>query len=178
MQQQACSTFHYALKPGRFLFLGSAETADHPPDLFHVTDRNARIYQATAHPGDKPRLLPRLLGNLSVGEPAAPSFSPSAMLNEAALHRAAIEKIAPPSMLVDRDHRVVHLSDNAGRFLQPSGGPLSNDAVDLVRGELRFELRSALNRAFEQGQPTLSGPILVRFNGAPHRVHFRVAAVD
>src|SRR5262249_58560663 len=58
----------------------------------------------------------------------------------------------------------------------PSGGPLSGDAADLVRPELRFELRSALNRLFEHRQPTLSGSILVRFNGAPHRVHFQVSA--
>src|SRR6185312_11237558 len=56
----------------------------------------------------------------------------------------------------------------------PSGGTLSSDAVDLVRPELRFELRSALNRAFEQQAATLSLPILVRFNGAPHRVHLAV----
>jgi two-component system CheB/CheR fusion protein len=46
--------------------------------------------------------------------------------------------------------------------------------VDLARPELRFELRSALNRVFEQGASTLSLPILVRFNGAPHRVHILV----
>ena len=86
-------------------------------------------------------------------------MSPTVALSEAALHRRAIEKLAPPSILVDDTHRVVHLSENAGRFLQPSGGPLSGDAVDLVRPELRFELRSALNRAFEHGQATLSLPI-------------------
>ena len=59
----------------------------------------------------------------------------------------------------------------------PSGGPLSGDAVDLVRPELRFELRSALNRVFEQRESTLSLPILVRFNGSPHRVHLLVKPV-
>jgi len=95
-------------------------------------------------------------------------------LTEAALHRRAIEQLAPPSMLVNASHRVIHLSENAGRYILPSGGPLSGDAVDLVRPELRFELRSALNRAFDQQLPTLSLPILVRFNGAPHRVHLLV----
>jgi two-component system CheB/CheR fusion protein len=77
-------------------------------------------------------------------------------------------------MVVDEQHRIVHLSDNAGRFLQPSGGPLTGDAVDLVRSELRFELRSALNRLFEQNLPTLSLAIPVRFNGKPHRVVMQV----
>ncbi|MBV9751262.1 MAG: PAS domain-containing protein [Hyphomicrobiales bacterium] len=177
LQQQACSTFHYALNPDSYLLLGSSETADNPPGLFRSIERKARIYQSTTHPGDKPRLLPRLLGGLGMHEPgpqSARSLSPNALLNEVASHRMALEKVAPPSVLVDEAHRVVHLSENAGRYLQPSGGPLSGNLVDLARPELRFELSSALNRAFEQRKATLTMPILVRFNGSPHRVHLQV----
>ncbi len=182
LQQQACSMFHYALKPGGFLLLGSSETADNPPGLFRVVDRKARLYRSSATAGDKPRLLPRLLGGIRLPEQAAQfggrSESPSAVLSEAASHRQAIERLAPPSALVDASHRVVHLSDNAGRYLQPSGGALTGDIVDLARPELRFELRSALHRVFERRQPTLSLPILVRFNGSPHRVHIQVKPAD
>jgi two-component system CheB/CheR fusion protein len=177
LQEQVCSTFHYALSVGGFLLLGASETADHPAGLFRTLDRKARIYQSTAQPGDKPRLLPNLLGSLGRHEDGAHvgrGLSPAAALNQASLHRQAIEDMAPPSILVDQIHRVVHLSDNAGRFLQPSGGPLSGDVVDLVRPELRFELRSALHRIFELGQSTLSLPIPVRFNGAAHRVLLQV----
>jgi two-component system CheB/CheR fusion protein len=177
LQEQVCGTFHYALNPGGFLLLGSSETADNPPGLFRMVDRNTRIYQSTAHPGDKPRLLPRLFGPIGIREQSvqfARPVTPSAALNEAAAHRRAIERVAPPSVLVDEAHRVMHLSENAGRFVAPSGGPLSGDVVDLVRPELRFELRSALHRAFEQHKPTLSLPIPVRFNGSPHRVHLLV----
>jgi two-component system CheB/CheR fusion protein len=181
LQEQVCATFHYALNPSGFLLLGSSETADNPPGLFRTIDRAARIYQSTATSGDKPRLLPRLLGPMRLHEQVAQlarAVSPAAALSEAQMHRRAIEKAAPPSLLVDEMHRVLHLSDNAGRFLAPSGGPITGDAVDLVRPELRFELRSALHRAFEQGQGTLSLPILVQFNGAPHRVLLQVRPVD
>jgi two-component system CheB/CheR fusion protein len=177
LQEQVCSTFYYALNPGGFLLLGSSESAENPPGLFRIADRNARIYQSAARPGDKPRQLPRLLGPIRMRDHighVGQSLTPAAALSEAALHRRAIEKVAPPSMLVDDSHRVVHLSDNAGRFVMPSGGPLSGDVVDLVRPELRFELRTALHRLFEQDAPTLSLPILVRFNGSPHRVHVQV----
>jgi len=177
LQEQLCSTFHYALNPGGYLFLGSSETADNPQGLFRTLDRSARVYQSTAVPGDKPRLLPRLLGPVRAREQVVQlgrALSPTVALGEAAMHRRAIEQVAPPSILVDESHRVMHLSDNAGRYMMPSGGPMSGDAVDLVRPELRFELRSALNRVFEQREATLSLPILVRFNGAPHRVHLQI----
>jgi two-component system CheB/CheR fusion protein len=180
LQEQVISTFHYALNPGGFLMLGPSETADNPAGMFRSIDRNARIYQSTAH-GDKPRLLPRLLGPIRVRDPMAlvgePS-GPATAFNEALAHRRALEKLAPPSILVDESHRVVHLSESAGRYLQPSGGRLTGDLVDLVRSELRFELRSALHRAFEQQSPTLSLGIPVRFNGSAHRVLIQVKATD
>ena len=80
----------------------------------------------------KPHALPRLLGPVRVREQVAQlarGVSPTSALNEAALHRRAIEQVAPPSILVDEAHRVVHLSDHAGRYLLPSGGPLSGDVV-------------------------------------------------
>jgi two-component system, chemotaxis family, CheB/CheR fusion protein len=181
LQQQVCSTFHYALNAGGFLLVGSSETADSPPGLFRAINRKARIYQSIVRSGDKPRLLPRLLGSMGALQDhaagARASVAPSTMFAEAASHRKAIEKVAPPSILVDSAHRVMHLSENAGRYLQPSGGTLSDDVVDLVRPELRFELRSALHRTFENSKPSLSLPILVKFNGSSHRVLLHVSPV-
>ncbi len=177
LQEQVISTFHYALNPGGYLFLGASESADNPAGLFRTIDRTARIYQSTALASDKQRLVPRLLGPVGVREPTFHvdcSMSPTMALGEAAMHRRVLEQLAPPSMLVDESHRVTHLSENAGRYIMPSAGPLSGNAADLVRPELRFELRSALNRVFEQQASALSLPILVRFNGKPHRVHLLV----
>jgi two-component system CheB/CheR fusion protein len=181
LQEMACNTFHYALNPDGFLMLGSSESADNPAGQFRTFDRKARIYQSSAAQGEL-RLLPRLLGSVRMmNEQAVHPLRPpstASLLNAAAAHRQALEKLAPPSILVDQSHRVLHMSDSAGRFLQPSGGPLSSNLVDLVRPELRFELRSALNRVFESSQPWLTLPIPLRFNGAPHRVLMHVKPAD
>jgi two-component system, chemotaxis family, CheB/CheR fusion protein len=181
LQEMACNTFHYALNPDGFLMLGTSESADNPTGQFRTFDRKARIYQSSAAPGEL-RLLPRLLGSVAVvHEQAAHPMRPpstSALLSEAAAHRQALEKLAPPSILVDQGHRVLHMSENAGRFLQPAGGPLSGNVIDLVRPELRFELRSALHRVFESTRPWLSLPIPVRFNGAAHRVLMHVKPAE
>jgi two-component system, chemotaxis family, CheB/CheR fusion protein len=177
LQEQVCSTFHYALNPGRYLFLGAAETAENPPGLFRSNDRHARIYQSTLVPGAKPELLPRLMGPIRIREQMLPlpqSISPTAALTEAAAHRRAVEQIAPPSILVDEAYRVLHLSDSAGRYLLPSGGPLSADVTELVRPDLRFEIRSCLHRAFDQRRPILSLPVRMALNGSVHPVQVQV----
>ncbi|MDK1377480.1 chemotaxis protein CheB [Sinorhizobium sp. 6-70] len=180
LQQQVCSTFHYALNPGGFLFLGSSESADYPAGLFRTVDREARIYRSAAGAGERRPTLPVLLGPHQTAERppvVARPPSPSGSFGDAALHRQMLEKIAPPSLLVDESHRAVHLSENAGRFLQPSGGPVSTDATDLVREEFRFDLRAALHRAFERNEATLSMPILAQVDGQPHRVYLQVKPV-
>ena len=181
LQEQVCSTFHYALEPNGYLFLGPAETAENPAGLFRSVDRRDRIYRSTLAEGEKRELLPRLLGPIRVREHLLPlphTSSPTSALSEAAAHRRAIEQIAPPSILVDEAHRVLHLSDGAGRYLLPSGGTLSADVTDLVRPELRFEVRAGLNRAFDQRRPILSLPVPVSMNGTRHPVHVQVKPIE
>jgi two-component system, chemotaxis family, CheB/CheR fusion protein len=179
LQQQILTTFHYAINPGGFLFLGSSENADQPNDLFRALDRDARIYQST--PGAERRLaLPPLnftRAPAASGALAPPRTSFGSSTGDAAIHRRMLERVAPPSILVDDGHRAIHLSESAGRFLQPSGGSLTTDVVDLVRDELRFDLRSALHRAFDHEQPTLSVAHLLAMEGETRRVYLQVRPI-
>jgi two-component system CheB/CheR fusion protein len=96
---------------------------------------------------------------------------------EKAHHYEALEAHAPPSMLVDENHAVVNLSETAGRFVLHSEGPVSRDAAEIVRPELRLELRAALHRAFAHNQLTLTLPVPVRFNGTPQAVAIQVRPI-
>src|SRR5262249_52850593 len=150
-------------KPTRFLFLGSAETADGVPGQFRTLDREHRIYQAVE--GFTATLAPRLL--LTPQTPIVPPVripERSVSQVEASVHLRALEELAPPSMIVDEDHRVVHLSEKAGRFLQPSGGQLTLAVTQLARPELRLDLRAGLHRVFEKNESSISLPVAVQFN--------------
>lgn len=180
LQQQVIGTFHYALNPNGYLFLGSSESAEHPGSLFRMADREAHLFQATAARPDKLPILPRLVGLPSPSEAtltARPSPSGIPAAADGVSHREALELSAPPSILVDESHHAIHLSETAGRYLQPSGGPISIDIIELARPEFRLDLRAALYRAFERNESTLSMPILVRFNGDAHRVYLQVRPV-
>lgn len=171
VQRLLCATFHYALKPGGFLFLGSAETADHVSDLFQVLDREARIYCARI---SAERTLPTL-SHPSVPVAVLPTYSRPAGQADydrslASTHAASLEVAAPPSILIDEDQRVLHLSESAGRFLQPSKGVINSDVSTLLRPELRLDLLSALHRAFEAGESTLTLPVSTTFDQTRRRV--------
>lgn len=177
LQQQVCNTFHYALNPDGFLFLGASESADQPTGLFRVVDREARIYRSIATAGRTSLPIPTGPSQMPVRRKPSRGAVPASSVGDALLHRQMLEKIAPPSILVDDTYRAVHLSETVGRYLQPAGGPASVDVTDLVRPELRFDLRAALHRAFEQGESSLSIGIPVQFNGDPHRVYLQIRPV-
>ena len=174
LQRQLLALFHYALRPGGYLFLGSAETADLRPELFAPCDREARVYLARARGARGLDLLTELprehrppLPGRDGGRGAAKS--------PAAAHVAALEAAAPPSALVDEELRVLNLSRGAGRFLQPPEGPLVPELPEIARPELRAELRRALHRAFEARETCLTLPIPVSFEGTARRVTLHVA---
>jgi two-component system, chemotaxis family, CheB/CheR fusion protein len=179
LQQQVCATFHYALKPGGYLFLGSSESADAGTGYFQTINRETRIYRAFPVGKNTPRHLPTLA--LSPRNLAFPAFGPpppSTFEKASMLHRHALEEMAPPSVLVDREYRVIHMSETAGRFLQPSGGQLTADVTELVRPELRFDLRAGLHNSFEKSSSELSLPIPISVDGVRKRMYLQVWPVS
>jgi two-component system, chemotaxis family, CheB/CheR fusion protein len=178
VQQETCTTFHFALQRSGYLFLGSSENADNPVSLFGALDCEARIYQRTSVPAEV-RVTSRS-GAVTFGlEPMPPRTSAAFRAPvEAGVHREALERLAPPSIIVDECYRAVHLSEHAGRYLQPSGGMLSNDITELAREELRFDMRAALHRVFAHNEGSLNGPIPVRFNGAARRVYLQTRPIQ
>lgn len=61
IQNKVIPTFHYALKPGGYLFLGTSEGLSQHTDLFTTVDKKNRIFQAREHTGPVHR-LPMLNG--------------------------------------------------------------------------------------------------------------------
>ena len=178
LQQHICATFHFALKSPGYLFLGSSESADSPIGMFRIIDREARIYQRAPTPAEA-RVIPRT-GSETLGLEPLPVRTPARPRApiEAEVHREALERLAPPSLIVDESYRVIHLSEQAGRYLQPSAGTLANDVAELAREELRFDIRAALHRVFARHEPSLSGPIAVRFNGSARRVYLQARPLN
>src|ERR1700746_3366764 len=55
IQSTAIPTFHYSLRPGGYLFLGTSEGLGQHPHLFAMLDKKNRIFQRRAH---EPARLP------------------------------------------------------------------------------------------------------------------------
>jgi two-component system, chemotaxis family, CheB/CheR fusion protein len=170
LQQQLHNVFRYGLRDDGFLFLGVSETADN--DLFEPLDKQHRIFRARVRSAGPPVRLPQLPAMPQVPTIVERVRERSVRLKRSPIesHLEALEELAPPSALIDEHWSIEHLSESAGRYLQPRGGAPTQTITDMVRTELVDELRSSLHKAFELRQPCLSAFVPVRFNGTPQLV--------
>jgi two-component system CheB/CheR fusion protein len=179
-QRRVFQIFHFALLPNGHLFLGSSETAEDAGDMFAVVDKKHRIFVQRPTPrsvllglsGPSSLALSLDAGKLLSPIPVTlPGRALDPRLPAAALqtgdHRSAswgevhfklLESLAPPSILVDAEHEIRHLSPSAGRFLQFAGGEPSRNLLRAVLPSLRIELRAAL---YQVAQVKASCEVLV-----------------
>ncbi len=170
-QARALDIFHFALRLGGLMFLGSSEAVEEGNPAFSVVDKKHRLYSHRQAPRasqalpDGPGTLVRVVDSLARTGPtlprelllppafAAPPRPGSTAASLARLHLQLVEMLAPPSVLVDANSEIVHLSQGAGRFLQFAGGAPSGNLLHVVHPMLRVELRAALFRAAQTEVP-------------------------
>lgn len=169
-QKRVFDTLHFALKPGGLLFLGTSKNIDDATPLFRIIDKKNRIYaqqptnriglpvptgqstllraiEAQGRADNEPAVLGRRFAHESPAPfPAAPGPLQLDRSALAEVHFKLLERLAPPSVIVNGEHEIVHLSESAGRFLKLTGGEPSSSLLRLVDPMVRVELRSALFR--------------------------------
>lgn len=174
IQQQIFELFHYAMRPGGYLFLGSAETME-DARFFRDINRRHGLFQRQAVTSSELRLpaLPLAL--------PAPLIIPHTQQAESQrlggyekVYVQLMERYGPPSLVVDADYNISYFAEGVSRYLhQPRGEP-TNNVLRRVREELRVELTTALFRAFEHHESSQSMPVVLRLGDIPRAVMVEV----
>lgn len=146
-QEQVLSLAHFALREGGYLFLGSAETVDKRDHLFTTVSKRWRIYRR-AGPARSAALD---FANWPKHDDLLARPLPLPKLADIAT-ASLLTHFAPPSVLIDRNYRVLHFHGATDEFLaQPTGAP-TLDLLALARDGLRLTIRSAVRKAIESGE--------------------------
>ena len=160
IQERAFASFHYALRLDGYLFLGASESPDTVSNAFVEVDKRARIYRrrdVVADAVDFPfprthRVAPSLSQDSSPdSSPEADSDRPPAGLVER-YAQWTLSQYAPPRLLVDERYNLTHVFGRAGDYLRDREGPVTQNAIDKVIRAFRIDVRTALYRAFAQGE--------------------------
>ncbi|MGV0818217.1 CheR family methyltransferase [Martelella sp. AMO21009] len=153
LQNRVIPTFHYALKPTGYLFLGTSESIGRHTDLFTPVDKRNRIYQASpyANPtshlrhffGEAPS-VPRNTGGRSERSSGFPLTTN--------VEKQVLEHFSPPHVVTDKDGDIVYYSARTGQFLEAQQGLPNRQLLAMAKYGLRLELRSAFAEAVARGE--------------------------
>ena len=203
-QNHVLQTLHFALRPGAPLFLGVSESAGGQQALFTVVDKAHRIYmhrhaprasatvpqRAHGLPGLPDARLARLalavIPQAALAAPPAPATALPTLptvrggrtMTWAEMHLQLIDQLAPPSILVDADNEMLHISPAATGFLYFDGGEPSRNVLRAIVPDLKAELQTALYHAQERGEPVEMAPVRVRHASGDWQVTIGVRPVQ
>lgn len=154
LQDAVLPLFHYALRPGGFLFLGVAETIARYADLFTAVDKAHHIYRRRDHAPVGSVPLNVQPAARSGAQPFAVRPAPRAPVGGGTeLRQAAdafvLDQFSPAHVVVNRDGDVMHQSAHLGKYLEPAAGAPSRQLLSMARRGLRLDLRAALREAVE-----------------------------
>lgn len=179
LQKRVLPYFHYALKVGGSLMLGSSETIGASPDLFEVVDKEHRIYSKKALPARVPidfpvsdHSFPSLPGAIGVTEEKTRAVD---LRQEA--DRVLLSRVSPAAILVDERLMVINFRGHTAPYLNPASGPASLELLKLVRPSLALELRVLLERVRREKSPVRVGNFHLDDNEDPRTIAIDVQPI-
>lgn len=165
LQDRVIPLFHFALRPGGFLFLGNSENISRHTRLFAPVDRGFRIFQRL---DTSVRIMPDFPFTAVDRRPSENQLPPRPRSIEGNLARKAesiAERYAPAYVVTDSQFDVLHFSGRTGRYIEPAGGTASLNLLNLVHSDLRLDLRAALTKAAEEDQNVQLDGLAMGTNG-------------
>jgi two-component system CheB/CheR fusion protein len=167
LQERVVRTFHYALRAGGYLFLGSSEGVTRSAQLFAPVDAKHRLFQRsetvtpTRLPDFGSAAEPRLQPPRSVTSPFIPVED---RIEKSA--RGVLERHSPAYLVINRSHEIVRFSGGqTGRYLEPSAGTATFGLFAMLKKSLRPAVRAAVDKAFATGESAEPETVRIKAEG-------------
>jgi two-component system CheB/CheR fusion protein len=183
LQKRLIPLFHYALRPGGALFLGSSETVGDSASMFSLADRKWKLYWRLEadHAVHRPALaafVPTALADIARAVPSVARAVDEAALLRQLTERALLSHCASAGVLVNARGQILHIIGRTGQFLEPADGGAAMNVLTMARDGLRQELTLALHRCVAHKEVVRAGGLNVKSNGHYIRADLAVRPVE
>jgi two-component system CheB/CheR fusion protein len=177
LQRKVVALFHYALRPGGYLFLGPSEMVSGQPGLFRTLDKKHRVFQSRDTVSRPPFRFPLSeRGRLGI-RPSDESLRRSVPRQQEVartFETILLESYAPACVVVNESGDIVYFSPRTGRYLEPPSGTPTVNVVDMARKGLRLDIRTALHKAVNSRVPVVHENVSFELDGQKHHVNLIV----
>lgn len=148
-QQKVIAFFHFALREGGILLLGSAETVGEAKGRFETLSKTARLYKhiGRSRPGEAGFLFGNSEGaRLPTRAQQGAKPSRQAAIAEGC-RRLVLETYAPAAVLINRKLEWLYSLGPTEKYLRVPQGHPTYDLLAMIRPALRVKLRAAIQKA-------------------------------
>jgi len=162
LQRRLLPLFHYSLRSGGVLVLGSSETVGTISRLFEPIDSKLRLYLrlnpvAASGPNALVKSFSPLL-NLTKEPAVSPSTSQAPRVATAESLQSDADYVllqvhAPAAVVVNGAGDIVYISGRTGKYLEPAAGKANLNFHAMVRDSLREPIAAALKQALVLDEP-------------------------
>jgi two-component system CheB/CheR fusion protein len=183
LQRRLVPLFHYSLRTGGLLLLGTSETVGKFGHLFAPIESKLRLYQRQD------------IGSLGGADFVMKSFPPlTAILKEphmahgntppqtadslqAAADQLLLQVYAPAAVVLNAAGDIVYISGRTGKYLEPAAGKANWNFHAMAREGLRAPLANALKQAATERAPLRLKGLQAQLPGGPQAVDVTVHVI-
>ncbi len=148
LQRRVIPALHYALKPGGYLMLGTAENLSGFAEHFGLIDKKDKIYQKRKSAARLTTYFSSadyLPGRAAESKPSRELPGPFTVERE--VEHLLLNRFIPASIVVNDQKEIVQFHGKTGAYLEPPAGLPSFNLARMAREGLLVDLSAALDTA-------------------------------
>ncbi|MGB7340291.1 MAG: chemotaxis protein CheB, partial [Phototrophicaceae bacterium] len=175
LQKRIIPLFHYALKPGGYLFLGTSETLGEFSNLLQTIDRKLKIFRRSkddfSH--NQSYRLPDLPLHSTIGSTTRKVESRPQDVVEQML----LDEFTPIALLIRGDGEILYTHGRTGKYLELARGTPRTNILQMAREGLRMPLTTAVHKVLSQRKSVEFDRLLVQNNDSRQLIRLLVHPV-
>jgi two-component system, chemotaxis family, CheB/CheR fusion protein len=183
LQKKIIPMFHYALKPGGLLFLGTSETVGEFGDFFTSLDRKWKLYQRKeigheTHRPPRRRFIPPLSAGGPPPRQSRTEQSEKSLSLREVTEQALLREHTPAAVIINERGEILYVHGRTGRYLEPSPGEAGMNIGKMAREGLRRQLTTSLHKAVTRQEEVRSPGLRIKTNGGFSAVTLTIRPLD
>jgi two-component system, chemotaxis family, CheB/CheR fusion protein len=153
LQKHLISMFHYCLKPGGILFLGSSESIGDFTNLFSPSDNRSKIFRRIESIKPYPYYISESSAPLSLrNSTLVQETTPMEDAFQYAGQKILLERYAPVSVLINLKGDIIYFNGHTDKYLEPPQGKANINIFAMAREGLKPSLDRAIDQLLITGK--------------------------
>jgi two-component system CheB/CheR fusion protein len=181
LQKKVFATFHYALKPDGFLFLGRSESVGSSPSYFTQIEKAQKVFMRKNSTQSKIPLDMAFKSNTPTPQFRTTNAKSTDVVSLGDLDKLVdnllLSKYVPASVVIDQDLEIIQFRGDTSAFLKHPPGKASLNLTKMAHPSLVFELRNIVHKARKSAEPVSKNGLEITYPNAPIYVNIQAVPI-